>query len=197
MVIRYQQRAILQHLHIHRPAAVFVVLKKSGKKRLLRLHAAILVQLYDNDVGADLLGPVPGAVARDEDRILILARKHFTRVKPHAERGRVRTQQRNRLLKFIAGASPTHLAIREVALMTIREAKMLSKFGDPVKLVFRQIFRQPVATVVSKIKILRHWVPVEAHRVSYPARDHFGTAAVEIDAPDLSVGLWRLANIAW
>src|SRR5262245_65729212 len=86
MVIRYQQRAILQHLHIHRPAAVFVVLKKSGEKRLLRLHAAILVQLYDNDVGADLLGPVPGAVAGDEDRILILAGKHFTRVKRSEER---------------------------------------------------------------------------------------------------------------
>src|SRR5262245_19231720 len=84
MIIRYQQRTIFQDLHVHRPAAVFVILKKSGEKWFLRLYCAILVQLYDNDVAADFLCSVPGAVARDEDRVLILARKHFPRVKPHA-----------------------------------------------------------------------------------------------------------------
>src|SRR5262245_38654179 len=149
MVIRYQQRTIFQDLHVHRPAAVFVVLEKSSEKRLLRPYAAILVQFHDDDVAADLLGPIPGTVARNEDCILVLARKHFSRVEPHAQRGGVWTEQGNGLLKLVAGASPAHLAICEVALMTIREAKMLAKLGDPVELVCRQIFRQRVATVGS------------------------------------------------
>ena len=185
MVVRYQQRTILQNLDVHRPAAVFVVLEETGEKRLLRLHAAVFVQLHDDDVAADLLGPVPRTVTRNENRILVLARKHFARVEPHAERGRVRAEQRNRLLEFVARASPTHLAIREVALMAVREAEMLADLGDPVELVFGQVFRQPVASIVGEIKFLRYRVPVKAHRVAHPAGGHLGAAAVKVDAPDL------------
>src|SRR5262245_54828832 len=121
MVIRYQQRTIFQNLHIHQPAAIFIVLEKSSEERLLRLYAAVLVQPHDDDIAADLFRPVPGTVARNEDCILILARKHFSRVKPHAQGGGVRAEQRNRLLKLVAGAPPAHLTIREVTLMAIRE----------------------------------------------------------------------------
>src|SRR2546428_331474 len=74
VIVRDEQRTIFHDLHVDRPAAVFVVLEETNEKRLLRFHRTVLVQLHDDDVAADLLRPVPGAIARDEDRILILAR---------------------------------------------------------------------------------------------------------------------------
>ena len=52
----------------------------------------------------------------------------------------MRAEQSNGLLKFIAGASPAHLAIREVTLVAVRETKMLADLGDAVELVFGQVF---------------------------------------------------------
>jgi hypothetical protein len=46
VIVRDKQRAVLHDLHVHRPAAVFVVLEKAGEKWLLRLHGAILVELH-------------------------------------------------------------------------------------------------------------------------------------------------------
>ena len=76
-------------------------------------------------------------------------------VEAHAERGRMRAQQRDRLLELVARAPPAHLAIGEVALVAIREAEMLADLGDAVELVFGQVFRQPVAAVLGEIEFLR------------------------------------------
>src|SRR4030095_1810612 len=59
VVVRDEQRTILHDLHVHWPSAVFVVLKEAGEKRLLRSYAAVLVQLYDDDIAADLPRAVP------------------------------------------------------------------------------------------------------------------------------------------
>src|SRR5262249_20716100 len=90
-VIRDQERAVLHHLHVDRPSDVFIVLEEAGEKGLHRLHRAVLVQLRDNDVAADLLRPVPGAVTRDEDGVTVFWREHAAGVETHAERGRVWT----------------------------------------------------------------------------------------------------------
>src|SRR5207245_9480663 len=147
-------------------------LEETGGKRLLRFPRAVVVERHEDDVAADLLRPLPGAMARDEDRILVLAREHFARVEPHAERGRVRAEQGDRLLELVARASPAQLAIREVTLVTVREAEMLTDLGNAVELVFGQVFQQPVASIVGEIKFLRHRMPVKADRVAYPAGGH-------------------------
>src|SRR5215510_13210481 len=71
VVVRDQERAVLHDLHVDRSPNIFVVLKETGKERFPRLHTTVLVQLRDDDVAADLLRPVPGAMARDEDRVTV------------------------------------------------------------------------------------------------------------------------------
>src|SRR6266496_3871613 len=111
-------------MHVDGPTAVFVVLEKAGEKRLLRFHAAILVQLHHDDVAANFFCPVPRAVAGDEDGMLILARKHFAGVEAHTEGSGVGAEQSDRLFELVARTSPTQLAIGEVPLMAVREAEM-------------------------------------------------------------------------
>src|SRR4029434_361721 len=98
--------------------------------------------------------------------------------------------------QLIARASPAHLAVREVALMAIREAEMLAGLGDPVELVFRQVFRQPVAAVLGEVEFLRHRMPIETDGIPHAARVNFRAAAVKVEPPNLRVGCGRLADIA-
>ena len=66
----------------------------------------------------------------------------------------MRAEQRDRLLVIVARAPPAHLAIREIALVAIREAEMLADRGDAIELVFGQVFRQPVAAVLGEVELL-------------------------------------------
>ena len=122
----------MHDLHIDWPPAICVVLKEAGEKRLPRFYIAVLVQLRDDDIAADLPRPVPGAVAGDEDRVAVFWREHGARIEAHTGRGRVWTQQGDRFLELIARAAPAHLAIRESALMAVREAEVLATLGDAV-----------------------------------------------------------------
>src|SRR5262249_57948410 len=74
---------------------------------------------------------------------------------------------------------------REVALMAVWKSEMLAELGDPVKLVFRQIFGQPVAPVIREIEFLCHRVPIEAHRIAHPAGGHLGAARSEEHTSEL------------
>src|ERR1700738_2407644 len=103
--VGHQQRAILEDLHVGRPADVIVVLDEPREERLDRLHGPVLVELWHHDVAADLLAPVPGAVARDEDRVAIFGREHVVGIEPHAERGCMRAHLANKLT-----ASPGRLS---------------------------------------------------------------------------------------
>lgn len=57
------------------------------------LIRAVLVQLHGNNVTALLLTLVPGPVARNENDVLVRTGEHASGIKPHAERGRMWTQQ--------------------------------------------------------------------------------------------------------
>src|SRR6185437_8169353 len=59
VIVRDQQRAVLHRLHVDRPADIGVVLQEAGQKRLLRFHRAVLVQINDDEVAADLVRLVP------------------------------------------------------------------------------------------------------------------------------------------
>src|SRR5262245_58603058 len=196
MVIRHQQRAVLHDQHVHRPPDILVVLQEAGHERHPGFHAAVPVELHGDDVAADLLRLVPRAVPRDEDRVAVFLGEHGAGVEAHAKRGRMRPEQRNRLLELVARTAPTHLAVGEIPLMAVREAEVLTDLGDAVELVIGQVFRQPVAAVVGEVELLRRRMPVEADRVAHAARDHLGSTAVEADAADLPVGLRRLADVA-
>src|SRR5215475_7963717 len=141
IIVRHQQRAVLEHLHVYRAADIVVVLQEAGHERLPGFHAAIGVELHDDDIAAELGGLVPRAVAGDEDRIAIGSRKHLAGVKAHAERGRMRTEQRNRRLEVAAAAPPAELVVGHIALVTIGIAEMLPSLGDAVELVVGQILR--------------------------------------------------------
>src|SRR5262249_4484658 len=195
VIVRHQQRAVLEHLHVYRAADIVVVLQEAGHERLPGFHAAIGVELHGNDIAAELGGLVPRAVAGDEDRVAIGSRKHLASVKAHAERGRVRAEQRNGRLEVAAAAPPAKLVVGHIALVAIGIAEMLPGLGDAVELVVGQILRQPIAAVVGEIELLRYGVEIKPDRVANSAHVGFRSAAVEIHAPDLSVGLGRKADV--
>src|ERR1700674_5659739 len=117
VVVGDEQRSILQDQNVGGPAHEFVVLNEAGDERLNRAHGAVPVQLDHYDVAADLFGPVPGAVASDDDRIVEFCRKHITGVEAHAERRRMRPEQRDRLGELLARVAPAEFLIRYVTLM--------------------------------------------------------------------------------
>src|SRR5216684_4705630 len=144
---------------------------------------------------SDLVGLVPRAVPRDEDRVAILGGEHLSGIEAHAERGGMRAEQRHRRLELAARAAPAELIVGNIALMAIGVAEMLARLGDPVELVVRQLLRQPVAAVVGEVELLGHRMEIEADRIAHAAHIGFRAAAVEIDAPDLAVGLGRQADV--
>src|SRR6266852_5398383 len=104
-------------------------------------------------------------------------------------------EPRRRRLELAARAAPAELIVGNIALMAIGVAEMLARLGDPVELVVRQLLRQPVAAVVGEVELLGHRMEIEADRVAHAAHIGFRAAAVEIDAPDLAVGLGRQADV--
>ena len=122
-IVGHQQRAILEDLHVGRPSDVIVVLDEAREERLDQLHGPVLVELRHDDVAADLLAPVPGAVARDEDRVAIFGREHVAGIEPHAERGCMRAQQCDRLGELVARVAPPEFLIGNVALVTVQGDK--------------------------------------------------------------------------
>src|SRR5262249_48157656 len=79
-VIGNQDRAVLHQHDVVGPADIFVVLEEAGDERLDIPDLAVLVEMHGNDVAAELVGPVPGAVARDDDRTLVVFREHASRI---------------------------------------------------------------------------------------------------------------------
>src|SRR5262245_4106429 len=67
VVVGDEQRAVLHHLHVDRPADIAVVLEEAGHERLERLDAAVTVERDVDHIAANLARLVPRAVARDED----------------------------------------------------------------------------------------------------------------------------------
>src|ERR1700730_18292753 len=116
-VVGDQNRTILHLQHIDRAADIFVVFQKARDQRLDGFYTAVLVQFDDDDVAAELLGPVPRAVPRDDDRVLVALRELVAGVEPHAERGRVRAHQADGCCEFAAGMSPAEFGIGDIALV--------------------------------------------------------------------------------
>src|SRR5215472_17498375 len=137
VVVGNEQRSVLHDLHVDGTADVIVVLDEAGDEGLYRFDGAVLVERRHDDVAADLLGLVPGAVAGDEDRVPVFGREHVSGVEAHAERRAVRSQERHGLRELLhAIVAPAELLVRQVALMAIREAEIvLAGLGETIELV--------------------------------------------------------------
>ena len=71
--------------------------------------------------------------------LTVFSREHAARVEAHAERRTVRAEQGDGLDELIARVAPTDFAVREVPLVTVREAEMLASLGDTVELVLGEV----------------------------------------------------------
>src|SRR6266446_6395003 len=188
-VIGNQHRPIFDELYVGRAPNIVVVLDEASDERLDRLHCTVFAEVGHNNIPADLLSSIPGAVTRDEDRVAILRREHIPGVEPHPERGRMRAQQCDRLGELVARVTPPEFLIRNVALVAIRVAEVvLAGLGEPIELVFRDVFRQPVAAVFREIELLGDRAEVHSDDLADAPRHDFRAAAVEVDAADLCMG---------
>src|SRR5882724_5752129 len=188
-VVGDQDRAVLELQYIDRPADILIVFEEPGDERLLRLYGAVLVQLDHEDITANFRRAVPGAVPRDNDRVLVGLREHAACIEAHPERGGMRAHQGNRRGIVGAGFSPAEFGIDDIALQAIGRTEVLADLGHAVELILRHVFRHPVASVVGEVELLGLGIPVEADGVADAPGDHFGAGAVEIDAADLAVGV--------
>src|SRR5205085_11545799 len=98
---------------------------------------------HGEDVAAELLRAIPRAVARDEDRVLVLRREHAAGIEPHAERGRVRAGLEDRCGELAARAAPAEFRIWEIALIAERRTGVLAELGDAVELVLGHVLGHP------------------------------------------------------
>src|SRR6266852_2769565 len=91
---------------------------------------------------------------------------------------------------------PSDLVVSDVALMAERVAEVLPDFRPSIELVLRHVFRQPVARVFGEVKLVRPGAKIHSDDLSYPPSDHLRAAAVEVDAPDLCMGVRWHADVA-
>src|ERR1700730_14577187 len=105
-VVGDQDRAVLHLHHVDRPADILVVFQEAGDQGLHRLHLAVLVEMDDDDVTAELLAPVPRAMARDDDRVLETLREHAAGVEAHAQHSGMRSHEADRRGVVTAGFAP-------------------------------------------------------------------------------------------
>src|ERR1700737_3222483 len=106
-------------------------------------------------------------MARDDDLIAIGDRERRAGVEAYSERRHVRAQQRNGLGELVAGATPSKLLVRDVALVAIGKAEIvLAGLGYSVELVLRDVLRQPIAAVFGEVQLFQDWMPVHPDNVT-------------------------------
>src|SRR5439155_2671878 len=97
-----------------------------------------------------------------------------------------------------AAAAPAELLVQKIAAGAIGEAEIvLTRIGEPVQLVVRLVFGEPVALVLGEIELLQARMPIHANDLAGAASHHFHAAAIEVDAADLGVPFRRHADVAW
>src|SRR4030088_2858834 len=100
----------------------------------------------------------------------------------------MRAQQANGRRIIAAGFSPTEFGIDDIALQAIGRTEVLADLRRTIEFVLRDVFRHPVATVVSEVELLCFRMPVETDTMAHPDRIDLGTAAIQIHPADLAVG---------
>src|SRR5262245_33459289 len=107
------------------------------------------------------------------------------------------SEQGNRLGELAARVPPAEFRVREVALVAIGIAEVvLAGLCDPIELVLRDVFGQPVARVFGEIELLQGRMPIHADDLADAMGVDFKALTIETDTVDLGVPLWRYADVA-
>src|SRR5206468_9930957 len=101
----------------------------------------------------------------------------------------MRTQSEHRLCEFATRMFFAILWIRNCSPMAIGIAKIHSGLRRVIELIRRLIIPQPVPAVVREPQLVTLRLPIESHSVPDPARDHFVTGSVRIDARDQGIAV--------
>src|SRR5580692_3443235 len=196
IVVRNEQRAVLHRLHVDRPADVLVVLQETSHERFLHSHRAVLVEVDDVNVAADLVGLVRGAVPRQKDRVAILRREHSPGIEAHAQRRRMRPELRNRLGELAAAVAPAEYRILDVAAVAVRKTEIVgSRVEQAVQLVLRRILGEPVPLVLGEIEDFGQRMKIHADDLADAAGDDLDAAAVDRYAANLGIARRRLTDV--
>src|SRR5262252_1936030 len=131
---------------------------------------------------------------RDEDLISIFLRKHGTGVEPHANRRSVRRQFHCRRFELRA-CLLAKLRIFNVAGVAIRESKVQTLSRGVVKLVWRDIVAQLIASIFGKPKFLRDRMPIESDGVPYSGGKDLQPGTVGLHTVDQSMPVIRPTDI--
>src|SRR6478672_12365511 len=124
--------------------------------------------------------PVPGAVFGDEDVVLVLGGELIAGIKLHAERCYMRAEikdGRSELRTFVAHRE---FVVRQIALVTIGIAEMLTDFRDHVELVAREIVADLVAGVFREPVLSGARIDIAADAVADAERPGLGIAGIRI-----------------
>src|SRR5262249_25920292 len=170
---------------------------EAGDERLHRSEGAVRLELHQDNITPDLGAAVPRSMARNDDLVAVGGREHGPRVEAHAQGSRVRPEQRNRLGELVARVAPSELLVRDVALVTVREAEVvLAGLGHPVEFVFGNVFRQPVALVFREVKLLERRMPVHADDLADAGGNHLQPTAIQVQTIDFGMPLGWHADVA-
>src|SRR4030081_14527 len=101
----------------------------------------------------------------------------------------MRAQQANGRRIIAAGFSPTEFGIDDIALQAIGRTEVLADLRRTIEFVLRDVFRHPVATVVSEVELLSFRMPGETDTMPHAERIDLGAGAVQIHPADLAMGV--------
>src|ERR1700738_3819403 len=119
-VVRDQHRPVFHKLDIDRAADIVVVYEEPGDERFDRLDRPIRIELGDKDIATHLGALVPRSVSDDQSRVVVFTREHIAGIKAHAQRRRMRSEQRDWLGEFVTAVTPAELRIWNIASAAIR-----------------------------------------------------------------------------
>src|SRR5579883_1879719 len=184
-IVRHQQRAIPELGDVDRTTEIFAVLIEPAFGEWLALRRrSVLLEIGHHHTRADRHGPVPRAVLRREDRVLVFLREHAPAVEGHTEISRMRghldlreDDVGGRLLGLV-------LVSAGVAAAVPREAEILPGLDGAVELARRLVVAHAVDLVVGEPQGLVLGIEVEADRVANAVGVDFAVLAVPIHAND-------------
>src|ERR1700733_3681256 len=182
LIIRDQERPIHRaDRHISGAAPVLVVLDPTPRERLLRDVLAIRVGLDADNLGPSVHKLVPAAVLGEEDVVPVLSRETVPGVELHAQHPHVRPDVQGRRCELAALVAHGVFRIRNVALVTIGIAEVLTVLDQVVELVGRDVVAHPVARILGEPELAGSRIDVAADAVALAERSHLRQALVRVD----------------
>ena len=107
---------------------------------------------------------------RNENLIAIPGRKLFSGIETHPQGSDVWSEILHRGREVRAGSFGTEFGVRDIPAVTVRVAEMHVRFRCVIEFIRRTLITQHVAPIVGEPQLFGFRIPVESHRIAYPAR---------------------------